>query len=168
MARDGGRFLPRWHCLACAHRQELGKWTSTGERDNAQAHVSGCSLARSDDMPLGQPGFHHSVCVADFNDDGRLDLLLGDTFRRVSENQQVEDPQLPTDYKEGLAILSAQHSQLRREKLQEAPPTARIAHHRAALRAWQKYEQLRIAGSAARGSHPRNSGFVWYFQRIAP
>jgi len=109
-----------------------------------------------------QPGCHHAFCVADFNDDGRLDLLLGDRFREsIDEEDQRETSVADSDRRDA---LRKRYDDLRDEPDGETREE-RIGRYRRQLRAWQEYEALRLAASKA---DYRRRGNVWLYERIAP
>ena len=118
------------------------------------------------EAPDGQPGFHHAFCVADFNADGRPDLLLGDRFRiAIDTGAEVREQNLANN--DRLEALCAQYDNLRNEVKSESRPE-RIDRYRKLLRTWQEYESLRLAGNRASGTRYEQRGYVWYFERIAP
>ncbi len=116
--------------------------------------------------PDGQPGCHHAFCVADFNSDGRPDLLLGDRFRRAVELSEEARQKILAD-KHRLGALRTQYSDLRDEPKNESR-SERIDRYRKLLRTWQEYQPLLLAGNAASGNRYEHLGHVWYFERLAP
>lgn len=121
----------------------------------------------SREVPDGQPGFHHAFCVADFNSDGRLDLLLGDRrSQRVVELTEQSREQIDAD-EERLDAARRQYDDLRDAPKRETQ-AERIERYRKVLRAWQEYETLRLTRDTDSGVRYEHRGYVWYFERIGP
>jgi len=123
--------------------------------------VPSLTLYPNIETPDGQPGPHHTFCVADFNADGRLDLLLSDRFRgTIDEDNKRELTVADRDRQNALYKL---YKDLRDEPEGETREE-RIERYRRQLRTWQEYAELRLATS--RGCLHR--GYVWFYERIAP
>ncbi len=112
----------------------------------------------------GQPGCCHAFCAADFNGDGRLDLVVGDRFCKRVELSPAERESPPAD-KERSEKLSRQLHDLRDEPAGETY-SERVDRYRNALRVWQEYEKLRLAGNLKSGGRLERTGHVWLFERI--
>jgi len=116
--------------------------------------------------PPGEPARFHSICVVDFNADGRLDLLLGDTYReRIEHDEPLElsDEQIQQQARraEERRVLTQEYAELRNRPDGETREE-RIERHRKAIRAWQ---------AALPQTNTRNykqHGRVWLFMRIRP
>lgn len=115
-------------------------------------------------VPTETPGFHHAFCVADFNDDGCLDLLVGDQFLRVMPVSDLMREQ---------ELLNAEHLEILKQRYDELARDARAAgggdgdfqHYAELLRVWQQYAKFQTARTYDRDTFSRYGGFVWYYQR---
>lgn len=118
---------------------------------------------RPDDQPAG----FHAICVADFNDDGQLDLLLGD-----NSMESVKQPPPTEQQKARDAELSAKISSLNREyyDLKQRPKDEtrqqRIQRHRKAIAKWAERAALIEAKRSAQDY--QRHGSVWFYERLAP
>ena len=112
----------------------------------------------------GEPGCYHAFCVADFNGDGRLDLVLGDRFQKQVEISPAER-ELILANKERFEGLSKQLHDLRDEPVDETY-SERVDRYRKVLHVWQEYEALRLAGNVESGKRVERTGHVWLFERI--
>ena len=118
-------------------------------------------------IPENEPAYYHAICVADFNADGRLDLLLGDECREriekelsaeETEQQQVARAKL-------LATRSAVLAEYRdlRDRPKDETRQQRIERYRQVLRKWQECPPY-----PSTGSFGKRHGRVWLYTRIAP
>jgi hypothetical protein len=119
----------------------------------------------SSELPKDRPGFHHAFCVADFNADGRLDLLLGDRFDRMVEVSQQEREQAVT-HREQRNALYQQYRDLCDEPKGETRPQ-RIDRYRQRLQTWQEYAALDPTRSSTSNTRRERRGYVWFYERIA-
>ncbi len=119
------------------------------------------------ERPHDQPARFHAICVADFNGDGRLDLLLGD-----NSMQSVKQPP-PTEQQKARNVelsakinsLSREYNELRRRPKDETRPQ-RIQRHRKVIAKWAQKAALDETRRAAQGH--RRHGSVWFYERLAP
>jgi hypothetical protein len=109
-----------------------------------------------------QPHEHHAFCVADFNGDGRLDLLVGDRFHAPIDKE--EPGGTPEVDSERLNVLRKRYDDFRDEPTDETRQE-RITRYRRQLRAWQDYEVLLLATYEVERRH---RGHVWLYERIPP
>jgi len=115
--------------------------------------------------PTNCPGFHHAFCVADFNADGRLDLLLGDRFRRTVAVTQEERDKVAENL-ERRETLVKQYRELRERPEGETRPQ-RIERYRKRLQAWQEYAELNLIRNTTAETRQERCGHVWFYKRLA-
>ncbi len=107
--------------------------------------------------PPESPGTRAKVCVTDYNDDGLLDLLVGDYCSQMtpepelSEGKKVRRDQL----REARDQLNEEFSRLYEKGEEKTAEMAALSEKRTKI-----YEELRLLESQ-RVAH----GFVWYMQR---
>ncbi len=110
-----------------------------------------------------EPAYHHAICVADFNADGRLDLLLGDhSVRRI---------ELTEEQRAQLAEASAKNVALRGEvtrRPQNETQQERIERFRIALREWQECASPLSGSAQAASAQYARHGCVWLYERTGP
>jgi hypothetical protein len=117
------------------------------------------------EQPDGQPDFFHAFCVADFNSDGRLDLLLGDRFSRAVEVSPAEREKARAAYEQRDA-LRAKYNELWNAPDNETRPQ-RIERYRRLLQAYQDYASTFAGGSGNSATRYEPHGHVWFYERIA-
>jgi hypothetical protein len=127
------------------------------------------SVKRRHDEPFRlpeTPGHFNSICVVDFNGDGRLDLLVGDTF---SEN--VELPELTAEQQATKDERNAKLQAVYRERrdLQDSPENesrqARAERRRKYLAKWKEMAAARDAVCELHRPQSNRYGCVWLFER---
>jgi len=149
--------------LVAGLRRSIVWYRNVGQRGRPEFEAPRVLVpSRHVKAPDGQPGCHHAFCVADFNADGRLDLLLGDRFRRNIDEEERRE--LPVADSARLNALRQRYDDLKDEPDGETREE-RIGRYRRQLRAWQEYEALRLATHRA---DYRRRGHVWLYERIAP
>lgn len=118
-----------------------------------------------DDQRMG-PGEHpYSVCVADFDADGQLDLLLGDHYFR---RRTLTDEQL-AEYKEANRKRSRVIGEYR-NLIKESPglsPSKRVAAFRLALSKWYYISRRHFDGPQAANRNMERHGGIWFYRRLA-
>jgi hypothetical protein len=112
-----------------------------------------------------QPGFFHAFCVADFNADGRLDLLLGDRFSQSVDVSQAEREKALAN-REQRDALGDRYNGLWDEPEGETRPQ-RIDRYRRWLQAYQDYASTFAGGSGNSATRYEPHGHVWFYERIA-
>jgi hypothetical protein len=135
--------------------------------EGARILVASNLRLRDAERPGDVPAHPHAICAADFNGDGRLDLLLGDTYfveRSLGEEQREE---LAEAAEIGDAIRGACR-RLIRERPKDETREERIARFRRALAKWRELETLPWV-RCIQGDSPKQQrhGHVWLFERIA-
>ncbi len=118
--------------------------------------------------PVGnEPRRFHAVCVGDFHGDGRLDLLVGDTYTAANElpepiaEQGRKDPETAktwTDYWSELNRLSGTRPQ--GETVQEHDE-----RWRKLLRTWQQLAASDPDGTQVTSLRAKRHGRVWLYER---
>jgi hypothetical protein len=156
--------------MVAGARRNIVWYRNVGERGRPKfapprTLVRRAASSPSHAAPGGQPGFHHAFCVADFDADGRQDLLVGDRFRRSVEVDEEARQQVLAD-DERCDALRGEYEDLRQGPQHETRPE-RIERYRKLLRIWQEYEPLRLARLAASGIRIEHRGYVWYYKRTA-
>ncbi len=165
------RHRRTWHTLLIAGLQGNIVWyRNVGQRggprlESPRLLVPLLTRLPNTEVPTGHPGFHHAFCVADFNADGRLDLLVGDRFSREVQVSDQQRRQADAN-KERCAALREESYQLRRDQPPHETRAERIERHRRSLRTWQESETLRMTRGSASDTRQEQCGFVWYFERI--
>jgi hypothetical protein len=115
-----------------------------------------------------EPARYHAMCVADLNSDGRLDLLLGDSFSKKRDVELTEEQkaEIGKTAAVGRAASSGYYS-LARELAEGATQQERIDRMREALRKWQKYVALAVDADFPTSSNYHYHGRVWLYERLA-
>lgn len=112
----------------------------------------------------GQPGCYHAFCVADFNGDSRLDLVLGDRFHKRVEVSPAERESPPSNKERSDGLYEQLHD------LRDGPTgetySERVDRYRKMLHVWQEYETVRLAGNSKSGECVEYTGHLWLFERI--
>jgi hypothetical protein len=153
--------------LLAGRKGDIVWYRNTGEKGRPELQkpeilVSAGDGSLGDQRRDDQPARYHAICVADFNADGRLDLLLGDHFvKRVDLTEEQE-----TQVAEGMAKSSAVRRELARTPANETRPE-RIERFRKALREWQEHAALPMGFCQAASPRLERSGRVWLYERIA-
>lgn len=117
-------------------------------------------------LPAG-PGHFIQACVADFNGDGRLDLLLGD---RCSET--VEYPELTEQQQKAKEVASARLRVVQREysALRTGPANeTKGARAEREKKLASKKQQCAAASAAVDDFGPNmylHHGWVWLYERL--
>jgi hypothetical protein len=119
------------------------------------------------ERPAGRPGSLHAFYVADFNADGRRDLLVGDRGYGKVVATGEDSPEWTDVDNARLSTLWQQYEDLRDEPKSETR-AERIERYRKVLRTWQDRETLRLARDAAAETRYEYIGCVWFCERIAP
>lgn len=155
--------------LLCGDRRDIVWYRNVGKQGRPEFEaprllVSNSTSNATTDVPEGQPGLFHAFSAADFNADGRLDLLLGD---RRMERVEIsdEDRQRILANVDRRDALRDEYNDLSDEPDVETRPE-RIERYRKALAVWQEYETLRQAGSPSSKSRYERRGRVWFYERI--
>lgn len=124
--------------------------------------VSAGNWSLGDPVRDDEPARYHAICVADFNADGRLDLLLGDHFLKHVDLTEEQE----TLVAEGMTTSSAMRRELASTPANETRPE-RIERFRKALREWQKHAALPMGFCQAASPRFDRHGRVWFYERIA-
>jgi hypothetical protein len=138
-------------------------YRNIGTRANPQFASPQLLVARTVDYPVDAvpdkyPGAFHAFCVTDFNADGRLDLLVGDRFRRTTEADDQRQPQSEESTKR-LAALQEEYDRLLNAPTRDESRADRVERYRRLLRNWEEQQLMRPSSGA------EQRGFVWYYER---
>jgi hypothetical protein len=121
--------------------------------------------------PAGsEPRLFRAVCVADFNGDGRLDLLLGDTYTVANELPEPNDAQRAKDEETGnmKKHLWSEWSRLTADRPQGEAVQEHDAQWKKALRALQEVAARDPDGTQSSGNlRSKRHGRVWLYARTA-
>lgn len=139
------------------------RWYRNIDANDAPRYAAGAVLLaaqRSEQELEGTTPKHHGervkVHVTDWNEDGHVDLLVGDvTWQKVTP-----EPLSPTDAK-AKAEIDAEIEQLK-QQLKATEAGERKAEIEKSVRA------LRVKGKQYRRSTMRTHGWVWLYLRTAP
>ncbi len=131
-----------------------------------QILVSADAWSSGNGRPEDAPARPQAVCAADFNGDGRLDLLLGDFYFVRREAPEEQRAKMKEAAEKENAIRSAVNLMLRDEPRNENPQQ-RAERYRKALRMWQELGDLPWVrgGQGSTPSYERH-GRVWLYRRI--
>ncbi len=129
------------------------------------------SIKRRHDEPLRMPegyGSCRSVCATDFNGDGRLDLLVGDTWFETVELPELTEKQQAAKQKidARLSVLTRQRGKLHRAPANETRE-ARIQRQREYLGVCKEIALARPVAEELRRPQRNRHGCVWLFERTA-
>lgn len=114
--------------------------------------------------PPVSPAHYSAICVADFNGDGRPDLLLGDEYRQSLREEARADlhndrSKLITTAKKA---VFREYQELRKTPRHETHEE-RVERYRNLVAKWQEYTSL-----AAADARQKFTGRVWFYERLAP
>ncbi len=125
-------------------------WQATGER------------------VAGRPRRPQAICVADFNGDGRADLLLGD-HEYVKRELSEEDAARYAQAREQGTALRERCFRLLSDLEDNESPAERRQRVEEALQAWQQMTELPWV-YCSQGDNPsyQRHGNVWLYLRLAP
>jgi hypothetical protein len=163
--------------LLIGRQADVVWYRNTGTKDKPvfqgpQILVSADDLGpRNDDGPdheRRKPSRHvYSICVADFNADGRPDLLLGDHYhltRSLTDKQRARYAEAA----EKRRSFWHDYCKLVDEWPENDTREARIERMRQTLRKWDELSSVPWIGVQASQSRFERHGGVWFFERIAP
>jgi len=121
---------------------------------------------RGYERPDNEPASFHAICVADFNADGRLDLLLGDnSMKSVEQPEPTEEEKARNaELSAKISSVSREYSELRRRPKDETRQE-RIERFRKVVRKWAEKAALEEARRARQGL--QRHGSVWFYERLA-
>jgi len=156
--------------LVTADRRDVVWYRNIGERGKPRFESARLLVPRGKGSPSHEPskdrpGFPHAFCVADFNADGRLDLLLGDRFTRRVEGEREGGEQAAANRERESAARERYRSLC--EEPEKETRHQRIERYRKRLRAWSEYIALKEATARIWGTRGRRGGHVWFYERLA-
>ncbi len=123
--------------------------------------------SRRDRPGDGKPSRPQAICAADFNGDGRLDLLLGDHYfvkRSLTDEQLAQI----AETSETARSLRTECGSLIRKHPENETREERSERFRRALRMWRELAEIpwTHGGLGDRADYKRH-GSVWFYERIA-
>jgi len=154
-------------------RQDVVWYRNTAQKGRPvlqppQILVSMDDRASIEDEPLEQrqrPVYFYSICAADFNGDGRLDLLLGDHYAKPKELSEARIAEMAA-VKETRSELLREFQELMRAEPENETRGQRIERRRRATRKCVEYCGLPPYGpQAAQARLERHAG-VWLYERV--
>ena len=115
-------------------------------------------------QPITHP---HAVCVADFNADGRMDLLLGNNcFISQSRTDEQQARLMQARGKSGELFWREYRNSIR-ELSEYASREERVEYVREALRKWHELSESPWGSVLASQDRTERRGGVWFFERLA-
>jgi hypothetical protein len=105
-----------------------------------------------------EPTRPQAICVADFNGDGHLDLILGDMYMQRLPNAGIV--KLNEEEIKKRSALGNAYQKLRKQPDGETREQ-RVERFREVVRKWQEYGPLKYAGASV-----KRHGRVWLYTRI--
>ena len=158
--------------LLCGHRGNIVWHRNIGKKgtplfDKARILVAESVPVTYRYQGTRQPANFHAMSVADFNADGRLDLLVGDHM--VLPRDPNEPPELVQQRRvaadktaQQREKLLGRYNELRRQRPADETREQRIDRHRRALDAWQAWQSLYVSHQAS-----RYRARVWFYERTS-
>ncbi len=153
--------------LLAGRRGDIVWYRNTGKKGRPELQkpeilVPASDWSLGDERRDDQPARYHAICVADFNADGRLDLLLGDHSIKHIELTEKQKTQIA----KGLEKSSEMRQELATTVANETRPQ-QIERVRKALREWQEHAALPMGFCQAASPRLERHGRVWFYERIA-
>jgi len=157
--------------LVASLKRDVVWYRNVGERGRPRFEAPRLLVPQGDNRPHhgapeDGPGLHHACCVADFNADGRLDLLLGDRFR-IKVDVTPQEREHAANSRERRDALLQQYRDLSDGPEGETRPQ-RVERYRKRLQAWQEYETLNVIRNVTSETRYERRGCVWFYERLAP
>ncbi len=119
---------------------------------------------RPDDPPV--PGVRAQICVTDYNEDGRLDLIVGDysdinVLRDLTATETAEQQQVTKDIEALVNELQSLKEAMSDKKLSSETREAKEAEFQRLAEGYQKLDESRKSFFASSGS----ASFIWLYLR---
>lgn len=149
------------HDLIAKNGRDIVWCRNTG--DNGQPAFDAPKVLVSTRDYADEPGWLHAFCVADFNGDGRLDLLVGDRDTVAVERSEQQEAEASANWAKRNDALSEYRS-----LIEGASREQQIEAARTALGKWEEFAAEIVESGQLTNPRHEYHGRVWLYSRLAP